>query len=113
MGARHQVAYLQCLLPVTAQPFYHLRHGSHRPGGHGVEFSAISVTDLVADWLDKDRKGTLQLRPLAKSPDKCTSAATVDRSIETFWAKPYVQHWPIGVTNQVKKPEVCSLFVLL
>ena len=52
MGARHQVAYLQCLLPVTAQPFYHLRHGSHRPGGHGVEFSAISVTDLVADWLD-------------------------------------------------------------
>ena len=72
-----------------------------------------NVAFLVADWLDKDRKGTLQLRPLAKSPDKCTSAATVDRSIETFWAKPYVQHWPIGVTNQVKKPEVCSLFVLL
>ena len=89
---------------------------------HGAVFKLCGVPGniafLAADWCDRDREGTLTVRPLeAKKLDASStkvisgntgSAAALKEGSDkeaaaAFWAAPYVNLWPIGSNNTVSK----------
>jgi hypothetical protein len=78
---------------------------------HSAVFKLCSlpgnVALLSADWLDKDREGTLLIRPLFK-----TSERPKPLDVENFWGKSFLPFWPVGERNklQMSKFQVIHYF---